>query len=513
MKKSVWIKFSLVMVALFLFCAFGFVNAALAQQPQRGGILKLIHTGRGAPQDNFGLPLEARASGFDQTNGVIERLFMSAKKKPTPEPTLVKSWDLAPDQKSYTFHLRKGVKFHDGSDFNAQAVKWNLDWSKERKTASMKLVKSMEILDDHTIKLNLAEYNNQLLNYFCTSEGTIISPAAFYSKGKKWLGKHPIGTGAFQFVSFEKGASVKYKRFDGYWQKGKPYLDGVEWQIIKDGTVAMTSFQKGDANIIIGLKEKDALELRTKGFNVQSVSFTTQSIVGDTMHPDSPLANKKVLEAIEYAIDKKTMTDALGHGFWEPCLTSQAEPRAGFAYNKGYKGRPYNLKKAKQLMKEAGYPNGFKTKLIMRNPFKPVAVALQGYLGEIGIQLSVEMVDRPKWVDYRFKTGWNNTIFHSLWGPGDKTMALYRFLGGDSYTSLLKPPEYKKAIAAAIIASDPAEKTALTQKAIKILADTSTIIPLFIASGISAHDKSVRDWGFNRGDGHAFYIEDAWLSK
>jgi len=513
MKKSVWIKFSLVMVALFLFCAFGFVNVALAQQPQRGGILKLIHTGRGAPQDNFGLPLEARASGFDQTNGVIERLFMSAKKKPTPEPTLVKSWDLAPDQKSYTFHLRKGVKFHDGSDFNAQAVKWNLDWSKERKTASMKLVKSIEILDDYTIKLNLAEYNNQLLNYFFFFFCTIISPAAFYSKGKKWLGKHPIGTGAFQFVSFEKGASVKYKRFDGYWQKGKPYLDGVEWQIIKDGTVAMTSFQKGDANIIIGLKEKDALELRTKGFNVQSVSFTTQSIVGDTMHPDSPLANKKVLEAIEYAIDKKTMTDALGHGFWEPCLTSQAEPRAGFAYNKGYKGRPYNLKKAKQLMKEAGYPNGFKTKLIMRNPFKPVAVALQGYLGEIGIQLSVEMVDRPKWVDYRFKTGWNNTIFHSLWGPGDKTMALYRFLGGDSYTSLLKPPEYKKAIAAAIIASDPAEKTALTQKAIKILADTSTIIPLFIASGISAHDKSVRDWGFNRGDGHAFYIEDAWLSK
>jgi ABC-type transport system substrate-binding protein len=171
------------------------------------------------------------------------------------------------------------------------------------------------------------------------------------------------------------------------------------------------------------------------------------------------------------------------------------------------------VEKAKRLMTEAGYPNGFKTTLIMRQGFKDLAIALQGYLGEIGIQFNIEMVDRPKWVDYRYKKGWNNTIFHMLWGPGDKTQQLYRFLGGTSYTSLLKPPAYKKAIAGAVATSDYAEKEALTREAIKILADTSTVIPLYLNTFIAATDKSVHNFGFGPGYPHAFSIKDVWLSE
>jgi peptide/nickel transport system substrate-binding protein len=510
MKKILWSRFSGVMVVLVMFCAFGFASTALAQQPKYGGILKII-TNRSAPS-NYGIPVEAGAGGLDQTSGIIERLFTTDGSH-RPIPYLCTSYELAPDKSFYTLHLKKGVKFHDGTDFNAEAVKWNLNMSVELKKPSMRTVKEIEVVDDYTIKLHISKFDNSLLPNFYTSQGTMISPTAVKKHGKRWVGSHPVGTGPFEFVSFEKDTSVKYKKFDGYWDKGKPYIDGVEWHVIKDPTVALVSFQKGEAQVLFNPKERYANELKEKGYSLLTAPFLTVSIVGDTIHPDSPLANKKVLEAIEYAIDKKTIADTLGQGFWEATVTSQAERREGFGYNSDYKGRPYNVEKAKRLMTEAGYPNGFKTTLIMRQGFKDLAIALQGYLGEIGIQFNIEMVDRPKWVDYRYKKGWNNTIFHMLWGPGDKTQQLYRFLGGTSYTSLLKPPAYKKAIAGAVATSDYAEKEALTREAIKILADTSTVIPLYLNTFIAATDKSVHNFGFGPGYPHAFSIKDVWLSE
>jgi ABC-type transport system substrate-binding protein len=214
-----------------------------AEKPQYGGVLKIINPrSPRAP----GWPSSGGGPGIEASLPAIERL-VGMDIKGLPRPVLATSWEYADDLSSLTFTLRKGVKFHDGEDFNAEVAKMNLEERIKNGLVAkpLRIIGSIDIVDDYTIRLNLKEFRNNLLDTLAGWNGLIISPKviekAKIKKGKKWAQKNPVGTGPFKFVKFERKVILKFEKFDGYWDKGKPYLDGIEMHYITDPMTSVIS--------------------------------------------------------------------------------------------------------------------------------------------------------------------------------------------------------------------------------------------------------------------------------
>ena len=337
--------------------------------PQRGGILKIAHA---VDADNLGDPTvrPMSSTGVRVAYMAVETL-LRYDDKGLPVPWLATGWKISKDLKSITFTLRKGVKFHDGTDFNAEAVKWNLDRYRTSTNPELKAVESIDVVDGSTIKLNISAWNSTLIDNLTMHAGMMISPASFQKNGPEWAKTHPIGTGPFKFVSWQRDTSIKFEKFSGYWQKGKPYLDGIEYVIIADMMSRTAAFKKGEANVLLILEPNDVKDLEKEGkyyFSTGGLSGTNIAVAGDSGHADSPFADVRVRRAVEYAVDKKALVDTLSIG---GKVCNQYAYPGTWGVNPNVKGYPYDPTKAKNLLAEAGYPNGFKTTL-----YTPVGVAL-----------------------------------------------------------------------------------------------------------------------------------------
>ena len=192
--------------------------------PQYGGTLEMKIQ---EPSD-LGYPAAMTGTSDVQYASVCLESLMRYDEKLNLVPLLATDWKSDANAKTITLTLRKGVKFQDGSDFNATVCKWNFNEFNAGTRTDLKNIKSIDIIDDYTLKLNLSSFDNTLLSSLAIDPGTMISEKAFEANGgKDWAIKNPVGTGPFQFVSWTKDVSVKWKRYDDYWG-GKPYLDGIE---------------------------------------------------------------------------------------------------------------------------------------------------------------------------------------------------------------------------------------------------------------------------------------------
>jgi peptide/nickel transport system substrate-binding protein len=488
------------------------VKASPKVQPQIGGTLKVIEII--GPRAPIGWPVESASTMVDSKPVCIESLLRQLKDGRIG-PWLATAWKVAPDKSSITFTLRKGVKFHDGTDFNAEAVKFNLEAVRGKKVGTEDWA-SIDIVDNYTIRLNLSHYTNDLLSLFTGREaiGTMISPTAFNKNGIDWARWNPVGTGPFEFVSFERDVRTKYKRFDGYWQKGKPYLDGFEYVYIKDPMTQSAAIQAGDGHILNIEAGKLAADLKATGlFNTLSVEAGTVAIIPDSMNADSPFANGKVREAVEYAIDKEAIAKAKGYGFWNAAY--QLPCSAGIGYIKDFQGRRYNPAKAKQLLKEAGYPQGFKARIIPHYMLdKDIVVSIQGYLNAVGIQIDLEFVDYAKYIDYRRK-GWRNALLiQGLALHSNYLKTLEGYVASDKldFPSLKEPaivPTLFREALSTINLEIPR-----VQKLLKALYEDDTIMPVQTVARVSVQQKNVHDTGvFSLGILSDWTPENVWLSK
>ena len=154
----------------------------------------------------------------------------------------------------------------------------------------------------------------------------MVSPAAYEKYGRDWLEKHSVGTGPFKFVSWEKDVSMKFERFDDYWQEGKPYLDAFELVVIADPMVAAASFMAGEVDVLADVSPKDARDIEVMGkYGISMSSAALSSVLTDYANPDSIFTDIRLRRAIEYAIDKQAICDTIGYGYWEP-LNQGARP-------------------------------------------------------------------------------------------------------------------------------------------------------------------------------------------
>jgi len=275
-------------------------------------------------------------------------------------PNLATSWIWSDDHLSLTLTLRKGVKFQDGSDFNAQAVKYLFDLVRTSDRTELKGATSIDVIDDFTVKINVKAYDALLVANLATVAGAIVSPTAIQKFGKDYNVLHPVGTGPFSFVSYERDVSVKYQKFNGYWQQGKPYLDSLQYLLVADALTARAAFLSGAGQIFGVMGAADAVDLVKRGnYNIVKNLKLLVTLNPDGSNKNSPFYDLKVRQAVAYAIDTKSIVNAIGSGYL--IQTNQPSAPGLWSYNPDVVGYPYNPQKAKQLLAEAGYPNGFKT--------------------------------------------------------------------------------------------------------------------------------------------------------
>jgi peptide/nickel transport system substrate-binding protein len=362
--------------------------------PTKGGTLKMIMLDTAT---NIGYPADDSGFTLYYNMPALERLGRYDKEgKMTP--FLAESWQTDLEKKTITIKLKQGIKFHDDTDFNAEAVKWNIEQYQAAKRPEVSGIQSMDVIDAHTLRLNLEQWDSTLLESVAQFVH-MVSPAAVEKNGKDWAKRNPVGTGPFKFVSWERDVSMKFKKNENYWQKGKPYLDAIEYSLIYDRNTAANVFKSGGADVLTQMTIDTYLELEQSG---KYPSNSIKDIFGrlgigimfDSAKPGSPFTDIRVRQAVMYAIDTQAIISSVYRGKADE--TNQWYTSSSPFYNKDVKGFPYDPEKAKQLLAEAGYPNGFKTKITTSSAYVNGMTAVQSYLAKVGINAELVTVDIAK---------------------------------------------------------------------------------------------------------------------
>jgi len=498
----------------------GLDRSAPAQQPQYGGVFTWNHNGGvpqiAAPADNLG-PSVGNRNSFP----ALEALLKTDENE-NIQPGLAESWNVSPDGKAITFRLRRGIKFHDGTSFNAEAVKYNLEAvfkANVRGSSFLGKVSSYDVVDENTLRMNLKEYDATILLRLAQSAagiGLMASPTAMKKETTpETMAKlHCVGTGPFVFDSWKRDSFVRYKKWDGYWQKGKPYLDEMKIQSFADLTVSIMSFKSGEAQAIENVDPVDAKQLEKEGFEIyQPNLYFLHSILPDGNNPNSPFAKKSVRLAFDYAIDKRTIAKGVGMGYYEP-LCQLAVSKNPW-YNPALPYREYDPKKAKQLLAEAGYPNGFKTKLISDvMARRDTLVAVQTYLKEVGIETELVILEfGAAFAQQRQK--WEGIFFPGFPNVGTLVGIVDRWGDPSNFVSFYRPPGWQEKWNALLAQQDEKKLLVQLKELLKILYDEAAGIPYQGDAPLLARHRG-KVHGF---DLHANHIvsyyepENVWLSK
>jgi len=510
LKKSFLISSIIILVGI-LVIGFSSNPAIAAEKAQYGGMLKVSNS---KTPMRFGYPPNVR--GADQVFAceAMETLVKTSIDA-VVEPNLASGWQVTPDSKTFTFKLRKGVKFHDGTDFNAQAVKYNLDiWMKSPGPVLKKLT-SMDVIDDHTIRLNLSEFDNLVL-YELSREAYLASPTAIEKNGEKWADTHPVGTGPFKLKNYERDVAVRFERNNDYWKKGLPYADSLEFIIIKDSMTQVAAIKTGEINIIYNVHYEHAKHLKAEGYSTLIYPNNHIAIFGDSKNPDSPWSNKKVREAFDYAIDKKGISE-MSYGAWKP-LYQMVRPDHPF-YDPDYKERKYDPEKAKKLLAEAGYPNGLKlTYTYMSRHWPESQVYMKSNLAKAGIDLKLVPADRPKYVQLRDKGGLKNNSTHmQLPMIPFPNFPAKNFLLSSAISApdMKRPAGFDDLVNKLLMAKDLEDQKDIFKKINRIVMDEVMYIPINVEPRLLAFHKSIQNFDkFNYYTGPFVpRYSEMWISK
>ena len=344
-------------------------------------------------------------------------------------PGLAQSWEVSPDGMSYTFKLRKGVKFHSNAnftpsrDFNADDVLFS--WTRmaddnhpfHKLTAGQtfayfddmgmkNIVDKVEKVDDFTVRFKLKRSEAPFLADLAMDFASIISKEYFEAMQKKGTPNaadvYPIGTGPFEFASYQKDATIRYKAFDQYWG-GRPKIDSLVYSITKDATARYAKLKTGECHVMAfpkpadleQMKKEPEIEVQQKeGLNIGYIAFNVEK---------KPFDNKLVRQALNLAVNKDAILKSVYQGNGQ--VAKNPIPPILWSYNNGVKDYPYDPAKAKQLLAQAGYPNGFDVDLWylpVTRPYNPdgkrMAELIQADWEKIGVKTKLLTYE---WAEYR----------------------------------------------------------------------------------------------------------------
>ncbi len=435
------------------------------------------------------------------------------------KPQLAESWEIK-DDVIYTFKLRKGVKFHNGKEMDAEDVKYSLERQLDPKVGSagrgdLIMIDKIEVVDKYTLKITLKEPTGPFLVALGGRYNAVI-PKDSAPTGDT-LRRTGIGTGPFMVEEFVPAQKLALKKNPDYWEKGKPYLDKLVIQVVPDEQTALAGLRAGtidnvaieDAkNFLVVKDEKNLVSTRTP-----AIKIDTLELPGDT----PPTGKVKVRQAILLALDKPAIMQAAIYGLGQviggmpPAMKYWALPPEQLPNQKR------DVAKAKQLLAEAGYPGGFKMKLRTIVGYATMAAnapVIAANLKEIGIEVTVETVDLGVWIeDWRAR---REPITLNAWGGFMDPDLLY-------YRHFHTPPKgmdfrrWNNAKADELLDKgrstvDPAKRKGYYDELQKLIAEEAPMVPLYSADLLNTMQKYVKGY-VQHPSGWYYGFKDTWLEK
>jgi len=419
--------------------------AAVGALPSSAGAKTLVYCSEGSPE-NFNPMLNTTGTTFDANRPVYERLVAFTPGTTKTEPSLAESWEITPDGKTITFHLRHGVKWQSNKDFtptrdfNADDVifsferQWK-DSSPYHKVSGggysyfgdmdlPKILSSLDRVDDYTVRfvLNMpqAPFIPDMAMDFASIQSKEYADALLKAGKPEQLDQVPIGTGPFELQQYQRDSTIRFRAFKDYWGT-KPKIDTLVFSINKDPAVRLAKLRANECQIMSfpniadlpAIKADSSLQLMEQpGLNIGYLAFNVQK---------KPLDDVRVRRAINMAIDKKAILAAVYQGAGLPA--KNLIPPTMWSWNDAVQDFPYDPAAAKKLLAEAGLPDGFDTDLWampVQRPYNPdakrIGELMQADLAKVGIKAKIVSYE---WGEYRKRVQAGEHMMAQLGWTGD----------------------------------------------------------------------------------------------
>jgi peptide/nickel transport system substrate-binding protein len=517
----------------------------LADTPQPGGTLVF---GRGGDSVGLDPAYETDGNSFMICDNVFEALVAYKDESTALEPGLAESWEIAPDGLSYTFHLRKGVKFHDGTDFNANAVVFSIGrMMKERKVkffgngweipaqerppeywVSMEMddtIDAIEALDEYTVVFKLKRVEAPFLANMGMDFADIISPTAFLANPKEFL-RNPVGTGPFKFVSWVKDDRIVLEKFADYWDKsGGPYLDKAIFRAIPENSVRFLELKTGNihvcqfpnpADIALAKNDKSMKLLSQPGMNIGYLGFN---------HTKEPWnSNIHARRAIAHAINRQAIVDNIYQGMGQ--VAKNPIPPTMWGYNDAVPGYAYDVDLAKAELAKAGFPEGEGLPEItlwsmpVPRPYNPeglkVGVAMASDLKKAGINARIVSYDWGTYLKRQREQPEDMDLFQLGWtgdnGDPDNFLAvLFDGLASSSVRTQFKNETYHDLMLQGKQTVDQDKRAEIYKQALQVLYDEVAVIPIAHSTVIWPALNNVMN--FKLHPTASVRLKNVWLKK
>ena len=492
------------------------LSQAAAADPVKGGTLKLAFS--------------ADPAGFDPARGpsgmshvVIEQVYstlMSLDPEAAPYPDLAERFEVAADGLQYTFFLRKGVKFHNGDDLTAEDVKYTFDRLRAPNSgysygSQVETIKEVIVDNPTQVTFRLSKPTGPFLVYMAFP-GSSIVPKKLVESGHD-LNANPVGSGPFKFVSYQPRSMITFAKNADFYEPGKPYLDGLEFHLIADVTALTNAVVSGTVDFSNEIPPKDWATVKA------TPGLTGQSLEGSRYYwllPNNTkehLDNPKIRQAIAHALDRQAIVAGTFFGQATPILGGVI-PKWNWAFANLNAFTPRsNVAKAKQLLTEAGVPNGFETSMTMVSSFPAMvsmAPIIQANLAAVGIKAKISTMEVPRFWD-------------EVWGPSKFDITTMYWVSPLADPDDFVSNNYKCGMAINVQKSCSPDmdaildeaKSGATQEARKasykkqqeLSLEQMPIVPLVNAWILTAHTDKLQNYKAMR-TGFLKPIKDSWLA-
>lgn len=538
-KKRYYVLLSMLLALVFLTTACGApasndAAASGGQAVKDGGTLTFGLTGDITALD------PAFAYDFT-TNPVVNQItegLLKFNSKQELVGGLAESWE-NPDPKTYIFHIRKGVKFQDGTPMTIDDVIFSLERIKNPDTASylgwmFGSVDKFEKVDDATLKITLSSPDAQFKYTLATSAGHVISKA-YYEAHKDNFGKPDgglLGTGPYKYVSWKTGTEIVLEKNADYWDKssGGPYIDKIVYKIIPEGTTRVTGLKTGQINLTIGVpldlipvvEGMDNVSIqKSESYSIDWIAFNMKK---------QPFDDVNVRKALYYALDRKKILDEVVKDAGEPSVTIPAGPDFWTygrdqweAFSKEAPDYAFSIDKAKEFLAKSGVPQGFSAKITTDGDPQRMSTALawQEAVKPLGISLEIEKVSEEELTSLQFGGDRKYDIILGRWGadfpdPAGNIVPIFGSAnagdGGSNFANYSNK-EVDELLDRQATLSDDAERAELLINALKITSEEAPLIVVDYPKTLLAAGKTLAGYSISPIWYWNFFVKDIYFTE